>query len=92
MLIPLNRNPRPASAGKSIRMIGRPTTSGSRMRFARSRMKPAAPLRSISIRPKNPASRKKSDIRNMWLTKKTTPSVALGGSRIGHNCSGKPST
>jgi hypothetical protein len=70
-------------------MIGRPTTSGSRMRLARSRTKPRVPRRSISIRPKKPAIRKNTDIRNMWLTKNSNPRVALGGSGIGQRFSGK---
>ncbi len=35
---------------------------------------------------------KNSDIRNVWLTKKYTPSVALGGSRHGQKAAGKFST
>jgi len=49
-------------------VTGQNRTSGSATRFNRLRMKAATPSRSSSDRPKKPASRKNTSIRNMCGT------------------------
>ena len=67
--------------------IGSPATSGTRMRRDRSLTKPAVPRRSISMRPKKPAMRKNSGMRNMWIVYQTPASVSLG---VSVTIQGKP--
>ena len=64
-----------AIAGKSTTQ---PATSGTRMRFDRSRQKPRAPLRWNIMRAKKPATKKNSDMRKMCDAKSSTLIVVLG--------------
>ena len=71
--------------------IIQPATSGSRMRFARSRQKPRTPLRCIIRRAKKPATKKNSVMRKMCVANDITLIVVLGElSTMAHRPGGIP--